>query len=619
MKELVTIRSLSRGSIVLENNSADEGIPLAKLISKYEKEIRVKINKEVDCIYNFLSKEKKFIKHFNISSDYNFCWVGNIFEKSSLKTPRLFQLIQIYAILFYIKDENFKKVKIEINDKFLSQKLFDALKINNHSVSQPFFKSFFGYISKKISIFVRIFYIPIIGILSLVKFCWKRRKLFFVKSSLSLSKLHDRFLYFSFTSNFNNSKIFSTNFSNFWPGNLNIKSPHKKAIYLNWYAEKQSGLSPLQIHNLYFNSFSDKREFILMDSFITIKIIFRVLKYFCVGLLGVKLFYPKRLQKKFLNQNFLMLDILETEFLESLNGKYAILYLLEFFITEEAFKYLNKIDDSYPKGAFFLCENQSWEKALNFHWKQNYQTNITGVINNIFASLDLRHSFTPKGEYLKNNFDQIFPSNFAAHNILQFKNYERTFPQITVKAVEAKRYNYLLLESAQPLKINKSLPLKILVLGDYSQRINLELINTLRKSLKGINIQPIIYFRNHPLNPYNLESIFSDVFKSDDRNLQELIMEFDIVFSSLSSGVSIDINFLHKFPVALYSQNQPNLGPLDQNLNLNIVFSAGDLRRLIQKFFSSKINYNKKIMDDPSQFFYLDLNLPKWKALMRDI
>lgn len=619
MKELLTIRSLSRGSIILENNSTDEGILLSKIISKYEKEIRVKINKEADCIYNILSEEKRFIKHFDISPDYNFCWVGNLFEKSSLKTPYLFQLIQIYAILFYLEDENFENINIEINDKSLSQKLYEALKINNYTANQTVIRRFSSYIFKKILMFSKIFYLPIMGILSLTKFCWKRRKLFFVKSSLSPAELNDRFLYFSHTSNFDNSKLFSTNFSNFWPDNLNSQPHHKKAIYLNWYAETKSGLPPFQIHNLYINSFSDKREFVLIDSFITVKVIFRVLKYFCIGLLGVKFFYPNHLHKKLFNQNFLMLNVLETEFLESLNGKYAILYLLEFFITEEIFKYLDHLDDSYPRRAFYLCENQSWEKALNFHWKQNFETNITGVINNIFASLDLRHSFTPNGEYLKNNIDKLFPSNFAAHNVLQFKNYEKIFPQIKVNAVEAHRYNYLLSESIQPFEINNYLPLKILVLGDYSQTINVELINILKDSLANTTIKSMIYFRNHPLNSNNLGSIFSDVHKSDDKNLRELINEFDIVFSSLSSGVSIDINFLHQLPIALFTQNHPNLGGLDENSNLNIVFSEDDLGELIQKFFSSKIIYNKKNKDDPSQFFYLDLNLSKWKALMREI
>ena len=597
--------------------SSGEEVYLSKVIKKYENKIKDSINLELDSIYSEISKRKKFLKCFELQPNFNFLWVGSLFENSSLKIPNSYLYINAYAIYLYLIDEKISSVSFSIDDRIFKSQLTKILNSNNILIKDTNRDVFF--LVDKILQPLRVLFYPLKGILTLVKYIWTRRSYFFKQSDIRNLKLSDQYIYFSYSSLFDNKNITERGFSSFWPDHNEVTSSKSASIYFNWYTGDPSKSSLDELVGAYQAISSDQKQFALIDTLINSKVLFNVLRAYFLAIIGVIFFYPRSIKNHLKENKLYMFETLEYEFLESIFGKYAVLYLLEFYLISELFLIMSNNNRCQPLAAFHHCENQSWEKALNFLWRKNYNKHIVGVINNAFSMLDMRHSFSGEGAYLNNQLDLLFPTIFASQEKYQTKNYESIFGSSKIKKVESKRYNYLLNKSFQYQKSLDSESPKILIFGDYLKSTNLKLVDTVTSALKIVNLDSELFFKSHPSN---YDHKVRKKFNLKDHNAEELensLQVYDLVISSLSSGASIDINFLHPHAIALSSENCPNIDSLISSKNISISYSVEDMTSLMKNFFSSNLTYNTSKNKNPSELFYLDDNFSKWKMLFREL
>jgi surface carbohydrate biosynthesis protein (TIGR04326 family) len=597
--------------------STGEEIYLSSIIKKYEKKVKNVINQELDFIFLEILKHNKFLKCFQLCPDFNFLWVGSLFENSALKTPSLYTYIKAYAVYLYLVDKKISTVSFSIDDRIFQSHLTKILHSNNILIKYMNKNKYF--LDNKYMKPLMFLSYPIKGILTLVKYIWKRRHWFFKKSDIKNLQLTNSYIYFSYSSLFDNHNLENKGFSSFWPNHHHVATLDSASIYFNWYTGSSPKSSLDELSREYNAISSDKKKFLLIDTLINARVLFNVLKGYLLAIVGTIFFYPSSLKTSLKEKKFHMLETLEHEFLESIFGKYAVIYLFEFYLFSELFLAMSNENRSEPLAALHHCENQSWEKSLNFLWRKNYNKQIVGVINNAFSILDLRHSFDGEGAYLKNQSDLFFPMIFASQEKDQTKNYESIFGPNKVRKIESKRYNYLLNKSYQPLKKLDTDSFKILIFGDYLQSINMKLVNTVTSALKMVSLEPQIFFKSHPSN-YDIK--VRKKFNLYDHGVihpGSSLQDYDIVISSLSSGASIDINFLHPNAIALSSENFPNIDSLYSSKNIKISHSAEDLAGLMKNSFSSNLIYNTGNYKNPSELFYLDDNFSKWKMLFKEL
>lgn len=260
------------------------------------------------------------------------------------------------------------------------------------------------------------------------------------------------------------------------------------------------------------------------------------------------------------------------------------------------------------KLGIYLFENQAWEKAFLTAWKNNKHGKSIGytptTIN--FWYLPYFHS---KNE--DKNRNHIFAPNYifshSEHNTRQLKKFNLF--DFEICDVEALRYNYL--ENKEIVRNSDNN--NILFLGDYSDDINLNFLNSF-KIFKQNNPNFNLHVKPHPASllftkknikeNYQFEIVESDIFR--------LCSTFNLIISSTSTSAGIEFLMLDK-NVLLY----------DDYLNLDLspfkgsyieYFRSLDKIKNIQDHFKINIE-NKKYKN----FYYLNSDLTRWKTNLKKV
>ena len=619
----IYINETLAGSINLCIPSSNIKIFLPSLISKYESKVRSLYLEETGNFYDALFKDPRLSNKFQLHSGFNILWTNSIFEKSILKNPNLFNYVKAHVILSYLQDKNLHSVKVALNDKALQFHLIKLMKANNIEVlnnqfSFLFYKNF--YFLKKI---LNIILIPLQGFFTLLKFIWLRRALLFVKPPTRILENNDaRLCFFSYVSNFEHDLIEKNILSsNFWPPTEAFLKEDQGAVYFNWYTNNTSNFSPSKVNTLYDSTLgSTNHQFILIDTYLNLRVVSRSIASYLKEIYAVKLFYP-RLRNFFFRKNkFSFLTILEDDFLESAHGKYASLSIIEHFIIQELFKNFKPDDSSItPLGALYICENQAWEKSINYFYRKKFINKIIGVVNNTYSLLDLRHAFEKRDSktgFLPSIQDQVLPTHFAVQSNSQKNNYLRSFDASKIYELEAHRYNYLLnatLKKSTTLNPDNA---KILIIGDYLSSVNKEMISNTIKAVNQLNVNPKIYFKSHP-SARNFMSVNKEInCLPPNQDLKNLVTDFEILISSGASSSSLDINFLHDRCIVWFGESYPNLSALEECSNINIAFSDREIRDILELFFTSSIPNNDKIEEKAFNLMFLNTHFPRWRELI---
>ena len=131
------------------------------------------------------------------------------------------------------------------------------------------------------------------------------------------------------------------------------------------------------------------------------------------------------------------------------------------------------------------------------------------------------------------------------------------------------------------------------------------------KEVPKLEPHPDFSIKPHPNLPVNTEGHSCLSLRVVSGAFEELLNEFDIVFSSNLTSASVDA-YLSGLPViVMNAQNELNFCPLRENKEVRFVSTGKALAAAIEDSSNERTDY-----DCRSKFFFLDNNLSKWNKII---
>ena len=268
----------------------------------------------------------------------------------------------------------------------------------------------------------------------------------------------------------------------------------------------------------------------------------------------------------------------------------------------------------HQEQGFYLCENQGWERAFLQAWRKHSHGRIIGVAHSTIRYWDLRYYDATLATLIS---DLPRPDALAVSGPKNWLNLEKAgHPMERCIQVEGLRYLYLNELSKNSEKRVNQLDRKrrLLLLGDIQRGTTHRMLKELERVNAKLNILYEVWIKPHPHNQIelgkypNLKAIRKDI------SLKELLPMIDVTLASVFTSAALDA-FCSGVPVINY------LDPYDFNFSnlrgtegVKFVSTAEELLQALERIESGKLKTGK-----PEDFFWLDPELPKWKALLEGV
>jgi surface carbohydrate biosynthesis protein (TIGR04326 family) len=359
------------------------------------------------------------------------------------------------------------------------------------------------------------------------------------------------------------------------------------------------------LHDL--NMVSDSNQVhVTLDSFISVSVILLTLRDW-IGLI-VK---ARGLEKKVVRKNsalWCIWPLYASEWRKSLIGIAAMSNLLYLNLFEAAMRMLPK-----QEIGVYLKENQGWESGLLQAWKASGHGEIIGSAHSTVRYWDLRYFFDSRSYNTGNINPMPMPTKVAVNGDASFQAFsEGGYPSEDTIGVEALRYLYLIgIHDKQPREhsITKQ-GTRLLVLGDFTTRNTRVQMHMLENVWALLPAGTEITVKPHPACPIDPYEYPNMTFTLTTEPLAKLLPEYHIAYVSAATSAAVDA-YCSGIPViSVLDTSALNQSPLRGRKDVQFVSTCEELARSLEKMQS--------LMCKPVQgkdFFYLDNDLPRWKAI----
>lgn len=302
--------------------------------------------------------------------------------------------------------------------------------------------------------------------------------------------------------------------------------------------------------------------------------------------------------------------LLEKDWRRSFVGKEALSNLLSFNLFESAMR-----DLPVQRMGVYLQENQAWEFALINAWRSGGHKRIIGVPHSTMRFWDLRYFFDARS-YMRGGKNELpLPDAMAINGGAMKESCTAAgYPSGDLVEVEALRYLHIGEPTGKgDLSLNFGNPLlRILVVGDYLPINTKRQMQLLEKAAGMLPENTIFIVKPHPACPIFAKDYPGLAMEVLDNPLVRLFNVADVVYSSNVTSAAVDAYCAGIPVVCVLDPNILNQSPLRGRHG--VVFAATP-EELANALISSR-NAWPGADELPRDFFTLDPNLPRWKALL---
>lgn len=267
---------------------------------------------------------------------------------------------------------------------------------------------------------------------------------------------------------------------------------------------------------------------------------------------------------------------------------------------------------SQRKGIF-LYENQSWEKAFIHSWRKHKHGDLIAVPHSTVRYWDLRY-FADIETIHERTINSMPQADYVALNGETAKKSYVGFGFPIEKTIECEAIRYTALNSLiakGKKKKNFNIPTRILLLGDYMPAGTNNLLSIVADAFEHSSVNYHFFIKPHPNYIIKPDKFRIKDLKLVTESLDQIIHDFDIVISGNTTSAAVDA-YISGLPVfILIDDTELNFSPLRGQNGVYFVHTANQL-------FSSLTNKIDNEVEEygPSEFFYLDENLPRWKNIL---
>ena len=539
--------------------------------------------------------ENKKIKNFFIIENFNF-WECSVFRELILyQNNGSVNLLRFIIIIDYIKKNKVKEVYLNLNDEILEKVILQYC--NHKKIKINLNKNYVTkYKIELIKIKINKFFPYIINFALYISY-YLINNLIAKKKNIKNNKIifFDIFTHINFNK-IKKQKIFS---SNYWQ-NL-ITFIIRKKINCDWfhihYPQKETIHPKNSIDLVNFLNLHEKTiNHNIVDRISFKKLLIIFMDYY---FLYIKTYKIKKFLKKYYSLNNLNLfEFYKKEFSNYFIGNRGVKNLIYFRCFQDIIKDIN-----YNSTAFYIYENQNWEKILNFFWNKKKCGNLYAVPHNEIRFWDLRYfdlyptTFCKK--YLKpKNFIVNSESSKSLNNLIKFNN---------VISLEPLR---MLNFKVNFKKKNKFKKINILVVLDIFELSSQKLLKILNNVLKiEMNINKI-YIKSHPANKLNLKKYSRKIILTNSP-IPEILSKIDLIIGSNSTS-AIYYGIYNNIPYLTFLDNDIlNFSPIYPKRN-KYFFNEDSFIKVLKKE-----NYNTSFKN--KYYNYTNNNISNWKNFLLSV
>ena len=259
---------------------------------------------------------------------------------------------------------------------------------------------------------------------------------------------------------------------------------------------------------------------------------------------------------------------------------------------------------------FYLMENQAWEKAFVFSSKR-VGVRTMGVIHNFRRFWDFRFASLSIQKKRSNADISLIPDLVFVNSASSYQEFlDQGFSQNEICEVEAVRYAQAASIQSTPKYLHQP-PLKILVIGEYSNELAVQQLNFLAEVKEELGILIKFVFRIHPSSNISIPEQFNSVVHKSKNTLEQDLEDCDEVIAYSSSTAIIKVLQANKM-IRVY--RYPKFFDGLAGLKLDNFTSVKDYIELIKQ---SLTNPRK----NPEIFYDLntDARLQKWNKFISNL
>ena len=292
----------------------------------------------------------------------------------------------------------------------------------------------------------------------------------------------------------------------------------------------------------------------------------------------------------------------------STRGPLAIRNLLWLELFDHAMR-----DMPHQNKGLYLFENQPWERALIHAWRKYGHGQLIAVAHSTVRFWDLRYFTDPRtvrssGQYAMPKADLMaLNGNVAVDAFLSMD-----YPKEAIVECEALRYGYLNdFRSSSSARTSSSIPIKVLVLGDFLPSNTIRLLRLLEAASECISIPVTYTVKPHPnfvVRAVDFPSLNLKVSKSA---LAEILHDFDIAYAGSTTSAAVDA-YLGGLPVVVaLDESVVNFSPLRGQSGVNFVSTGEELASALLHAAQGGVQRT-----EPDAYFFLDTEMPRWNRLL---
>lgn len=296
-------------------------------------------------------------------------------------------------------------------------------------------------------------------------------------------------------------------------------------------------------------------------------------------------------------------DLFWDEWIDSLRGKSAIHHALLFCQVEEIIHSLPQ-----QRAAFFVMENQPWEIALQYAWRNCQVGPMIGVPHAAAKFWELRYFMDPRsrtasGIHKFPEPDRIAVNNFRMRQLLESNGVSRD----QLVDVEAASYAHLA-NSTTSASTNGDL-IRVLVFGDFNFDLTVSLLSALNEASRTSNLKCEKIFRSHPMCKISEKLLHKFDLNTNHDQIAQQLANSDVVVATSTTSAAVEAYCLG-IPVIIYlSADSFNFSPLRQELGVFFAKNTNELTDMLTE--AAKVG-----RQNPKTYFNMEPSFAQWHQLL---
>ncbi len=552
----------------------------------------------------------RLLDRMEIRPGFSYWWMTLLAEKSSGKSPCIYDVVRLFALDDLCKKLLPKKIVINTSSKILLEIIknwcnsagieFEIYSNINKSSLRPSDRSNLGFYTEIVKSAVRIclYYARRSSLKKIIK-----------NRSINSSDI----TVVDYLAHLTMESIQDGQYSsNYWTRMVDVVRTSK--LKVNWfhhYYEHKEINSPKKAEQLLknFNKYKEETEFhACIDSGLSWGVLRRVIKDY-LKLLGIT-WTLSCIRDEFrpTNTHLNLWPLYRNDWFNSMVGSTAVWNCYTLNLLEVLFTNLTQ-----QRLGIYLQENQGWEAALIHVWKAKGHGKLVGVPHATVRFWDLRYSHDSC--LFRKSFRNALPRpDLVAvnSNIAKSAYIQGGYPNSELIEVEALRYLYInnmKVRRTESQDENSLEELRILILGDINPSVNYLLVKTVSDAAKILVRKASFYVRAHPACPVDLASVAEIDLKEADASLIESFNKCNVVVTGGGTSAAVDAYCSGLKVIQVLLPQQFNMCPLRGLPGVDYVRNAQSLKQKIDQFVLS--SYTDRIA-----YFNLDDQILKWKNLL---